>query len=718
MKRTLLFIVCVLTSITILAQKENSPEVIDIEDSGCMNKTRSDNQSRVLVLTKEDNIISCELQGYYANCGVRSFDIESDYLRGKDAPDSLFVDIRPVIPAEMNCTCPYTVYFTIRNVTADSFFLYCWLYSGMVSFKESNQVTLEISTERVTIDGSQYDLYKPGRQAMLYMMEQTGKSELRIPSTIRYEGQDYTVSSILPESLFGKETTKLILPKTLRRYGEDNAEFRNNYDLAFPKLEEIEVEPGCHLFSSVDGVLYSGDGKSLYWLPVSKKLTSYTVIDGAERIGNYAFWGCDNLQSIRIPESVTSVGSSAFAHCKNLESIYILGKLDQAGTGRAIFDFMTSTPIIYVQESEVEYLKSIYKGTVLPLPESDTNDSEYIPFVESGKVWKVGDYSGNPVRRVEYYYFDGDTIIDGKTCKQMMCQRYVAPDHPDYAIISQYPSLSYVGAWYEEDKKVYEYNTTDKQFKLMYDFSVDDNATLQIHGQSYVIGPKQTGGIKGFKGVYRDVMWGGGELYNTYNTTWLEGVGCIDGPIASVYLGEEGHAIFLMSCTVGDEVIYLDDGCEDGATPAEARKHRFDFTHTVKTQPKARNRSGADADQSIYGEYNDLQLGINLDPLDDAYQVRITDEFGKTVYEKAIDAGNIVALNIDISSYAKGRYTVTVENSYEFFTGEFGTQTAGIEEVRSKRLEVRSHIYNLQGQRLSSLQRGLNIINGQKVYVK
>ena len=87
MKRTLFFIACVLTSITILAQKENCPEVIDIEDSGCMNKTRSDNQGIVLVLTKEDNIISCELQGYYANCGVRSFDIESDYLRGKDAPD-------------------------------------------------------------------------------------------------------------------------------------------------------------------------------------------------------------------------------------------------------------------------------------------------------------------------------------------------------------------------------------------------------------------------------------------------------------------------------------------------------------------------------------------------------------------------------------------------------------------------------------------------------
>ena len=127
-------------------------------------------------------------------------------------------------------------------------------------------------------------------------------------------------------------------------------------------------------------------------------------------------------------------------------------------------------------------------------------------------------------------------------------------------------------------------------------------------------------------------------------------------------------------------------------------------------------RSGEN--QSLYGEYNDLLLGINLDPLDDAYLVSITDETGKVVYEKSINAGNIVGLNIDISAYAKGRYTVTVENNRESFTGTFEAQTTGINEIRSKRSNVRSVIYNLQGQRISTLQKGLNIVNGQKVFVK
>jgi flagellar hook assembly protein FlgD len=124
------------------------------------------------------------------------------------------------------------------------------------------------------------------------------------------------------------------------------------------------------------------------------------------------------------------------------------------------------------------------------------------------------------------------------------------------------------------------------------------------------------------------------------------------------------------------------------------------------------------AEQPLYGEYNDQQLGINLDPLAEAYLVRITDESGKTVYEKAINAGNIVALNIDISAYPKGRYTVTIENSREAFTGEFETDATGIvENVKIEKIKNAS-IYNLQGQRLTTLQKGLNIVNGRKVLVK
>ena len=354
----------------------------------------------------------------------------------------------------------------------------------------------------------------------------------------------------------------------------------------------------------------------------------------------------------------------------------------------------------------------------------------YRPMIEDGKVWKVGNTQtivNNSVQVVDYYYFDGDTIIDGRTCKQMMCQRFVSPDYSNEYWTPK-NSLTKVGAWYEDDQKVYFYNLQKEKdyWRIKYDFSLEANDTLQflnVDGYPpFIIGPKQTGGLEGFKGVYRDIRMCGDEGQHFHSTFWLEGVGDINGPTRYPIdpILDDPVPEFLMSCVVGDEVIYYNDEYEDGATPAGARKNRFDFTHTNKLKPKTRVRS--EEEPSLYGEYNDQQLDINLGLLDDAYQVCITDGSGKAVYEKVINAGNIVALNIDISDYAKDHYTVTVENSRESFSGEFETLTNGISDAvrlndKGKMINDKL-IYNLQGQRLSRLQKGLNIVNGKKIYVR
>ena len=373
--------------------------------------------------------------------------------------------------------------------------------------------------------------------------------------------------------------------------------------------------------------------------------------------------------------------------------------------------------------------------TVFSSNVSDTS-VVYRPMIEDGKVWKVGSTRGvsdGVVKMVDYYYLNGDTIIDGKTCKKMMCKRYVSPEHPDYDALVQEPLLRNEGAWYEEDKKVYVYDTISNQFQMKYDFSSDSNDTLMIdnHGP-FVIGPKRTGGLAGFKGVYRDIIEPTDEG-DYFCTTWLEGVGGIESPLLNTTYAGTPRRFMVMSCTVGDEVIYLNDDYEDGASidAAGARKDRFDFVHIIKPRPKVPSKQeesdasimakapSKESEEPIYGEYNELQLDINLNPLADAYMVSITNEAGKAVYEKAINAGSIVGLNIDISAYAKGRYTVTMENSLESFTGEFEVQTTGIEEViDNNKVKASNTIFNLQGQRISSLQKGLNIVNGRKVVVK
>ena len=543
-----------------------------------------------------------------------------------------------------------------------------------------------------------------------------------------------SVTSIGELAFYGCSSLKSItIPPSVTHIG--NNVFFNCYDLNAVHISDLEA--WCN-------IQFDGDFFSRYHLYLNdKEITNLIIPESVTSIGNYAFAKCYRLISITIPNGVTNIGDYAFWFCSNLQNIYCYAE-QVTEIGNNVFENSNYDATLHVPAASISAYQAVepWKNfkEIVALPSED----DYRPFVEEGKVWKVGSTAGisdGTVKMVEYYYFDGDTIIDGKTCKQMMCQRYVSPNHPDYDLISRDPLLGYSGAWYEEGKKVYYYDTTNKQFRMMYDFSLEANETLLIDEYDlYVVGPKQTGGLEGFKGVHRDIMWYD-EEDPYYCTTWLEGVGGIDGPYRNVYYGQENHPLFLMSCSVDDEIIYLNDEYEDGATPKGARKKRFDFTHTIKIQPKARiEREKSDVyinsserevarpkvkarirrgeEQSPYGEYNDQQLGINFDPLDDAYLVSITDESGKTVYEKAVNAGSIVALNIDISTYTKGLYTVTVENSRESFTGEFETQTTGIKEIRNNNVRMRTEIYNLQGQRLSSLQRGLNFVNGQKVYVK
>ncbi len=52
-------------------------------------------------------------------------------------------------------------------------------------------------------------------------------------------------------------------------------------------------------------------------------LTSITIPDSVTSIGGYAFYGCSSLTSVTIGNSVTSIGNSAFYGCSSLTSITI-----------------------------------------------------------------------------------------------------------------------------------------------------------------------------------------------------------------------------------------------------------------------------------------------------------------------------------------------------------------------------------------------------------
>ena len=90
-------------------------------------------------------------------------------------------------------------------------------------------------------------------------------------------------------------------------------------------LESVMVEGANQKFSSLNGVLFSKDGRELLTYPVARSQSEYIIPDQVTKIADYAFNKNGLLQSVTIPESVETIGTKAFEKCQSLKSVTIKG---------------------------------------------------------------------------------------------------------------------------------------------------------------------------------------------------------------------------------------------------------------------------------------------------------------------------------------------------------------------------------------------------------
>ena len=137
--------------------------------------------------------------------------------------------------------------------------------------------------EQVTVDES--GLFE-------YVVREDGSAEL-----IRYLGPDGRV--LIPNDLDGHP---LLAVRQNPFYNESS---KSTKDCA------AAVAKDHPYLATINNVLFGKSDYKLIAYPTTLTETAYQIPEGIEIIGDYAFFGCQNLRSVSIPATVTTLGKAA-----------------------------------------------------------------------------------------------------------------------------------------------------------------------------------------------------------------------------------------------------------------------------------------------------------------------------------------------------------------------------------------------------------------------
>ena len=239
----------------------------------------------------------------------------------------------------------------------------------------------------------------------------------RVVIAEEYEG--LPVTHIANRAFINSDITSIVIPDSITNIG--NSAFYN-----CDKLKQVEngivyVDKwviGCDSYVTsaslrsdtvgiADNAFYWCENLTSITIPDSVKiignfafysctsLTGITIPDGVTSIGGLAFWGCTSLTSINIPDGVTNIGNSAFNSCTSLTSITIPDGV--RSIGKSTFRDCTSLSSIYIPDSVTSIGDSAFFNcanlTSITIPDNVTSidDSAFYGCYKLIEIYNLSD---------------------------------------------------------------------------------------------------------------------------------------------------------------------------------------------------------------------------------------------------------------------------------------------------------------------------------------
>ena len=151
----------------------------------------------------------------------------------------------------------------------------------------------------------------------------TGSYDIKIPEKIHEKSGDYTVTAIGNRAFWECTSLKEVtIPQSVTSIG-DKA-FYDCRGLTSVTIPQSVTSIGDHAFDECIHLKTLSFGENSFGENIETNIKT---------IGNYAFFHCNDLESVTIPQSVTSIGREAFRFCNKMESLAINGAIESMGIG-------------------------------------------------------------------------------------------------------------------------------------------------------------------------------------------------------------------------------------------------------------------------------------------------------------------------------------------------------------------------------------------------
>ncbi len=417
------------------------------------------------------------------------------------------------------------------------------------------------------------------------------------------------VKSIMNGAFSGEsQLTYIKLPESLEIIGESAFSGTGIRNITIPSnvekislsmfeptaIENINVSDNNPYFNSVDGVVYSEDGKTLVAFPVARfndETYSFSVPETVEEIGEYAF--CNSLmKDLLIPDSVKRISQFAFAgnvylekvsmgsnveyiedcaffSCDSLDEIYLpqsLKRIEYNSVG-SVYELYLEDIYAVLNDGGVSYDANDIYSLVLGLYQLDYTIDQFIGCkIDDTFIIKApkGSTGENHANRIGVRYIstpcESTSIVKGESVYNGVIISWTEAADADGYILEKLVSGKWTELFRTTDTKVVSFKDTKAAYGL------NEYRIKAYNSQGEALKIQESFSLRHYK---YSIPVSAVNSASGINFTWSEGD--LDKKYY-IYRKAEGETSYTRIDVVSDSLSYLDTSVVNGVK----------YTYTVR----------------------------------------------------------------------------------------------------------------------------------------